>query len=386
MRKKIKEFKELPQNELQDYPVMIEGNDPDIRGLEPYRCDDNISVGLVATSGMRSLELACQLSAGLTKLIIIDNSRQVIAFWRKTKALIVESSEAETFLQDLRNYVKQSKCGREHLIEAEFDYLNSMFQVFGFSHLKKIITNATIIAQSWADDETMRAIKEFLADEQVDRIYAYVSNIVAHTCKDNNHAEADKILQNIQNLNPAMAIHTDLVSYKEGSRAENYILVTDHTPTKIKQALNIKTLDNTKSLGSILRGGFWQSSQSNLPDKSSAPQEKGLQDANLLAVLVKKYSLPDTSQASLEKGLRKAAYNNQKDDVKSFILTVKNINAIDTVETSQKSALHLAAIKGHKAIYDVLVTAGANPKLQDAEKKTPESYMQSHELKVQIQY
>ena len=37
-------------------------------------------IALIATSGMRSVELACQLSEGEPKLIILDNSEQVTLF------------------------------------------------------------------------------------------------------------------------------------------------------------------------------------------------------------------------------------------------------------------------------------------------------------------
>jgi hypothetical protein len=78
---------QLPKDQQQDCSVMISGNAPKIIGLpHPHRKDEKVA--LISMSGFRSVELACQLSEGYVKLIIIDNSKKVVDFWRKSRDLM----------------------------------------------------------------------------------------------------------------------------------------------------------------------------------------------------------------------------------------------------------------------------------------------------------
>mgnify|MGYP001208416521 FL=1 len=92
-------IKHLPNSDLQDYKLFIKGNDPVISGLPKHPADEHIA--LIGTSGMRSLELACQLSDGVPKLIILDNSKQVTDFWRMARDIMVNSDNQFSFLLQL---------------------------------------------------------------------------------------------------------------------------------------------------------------------------------------------------------------------------------------------------------------------------------------------
>jgi hypothetical protein len=87
-----------------------------------------------------------------------------------------------------------------------------------------------------------------------------------------------------------------------------------------------------------------------------------------------RHSLKDTTSESLEKGLRSAASNNKLNDLKIFILHVKNIDAQDNNPEKKYTALHLAVMKGHVAIIKELLQNKARTDIQDAHHKTAASY------------
>lgn len=89
---------------------------------------------------------------------------------------------------------------------------------------------------------------------------------------------------------------------------------------------------------------------------------------------LKEYKLLNDSQENLEKGLRIAAHNNRYDDVEIFIQYVKNINAQDNNPEKRLTALHLAVIKNHKEIAQLLKNCGALVDIQDAKNKTAIGY------------
>ena len=92
--------------------------------------------------------------------------------------------------------------------------------------------------------------------------------------------------------------------------------------------------------------------------------------------MVKKYNLPNTEQTSLERGLRSAVANQHLEDVKFFTQHVENINAQDTNPTSCKTALHYAVSKNNIACLKLLLDAGANPEIPDAQGLTTAQYAQ----------
>jgi predicted nucleotidyltransferase len=109
---------------------------------------------------------------------------------------------------------------------------------------------------------------------------------------------------------------------------------------------------------------------------SKQPRSSSLHE---LEQLMKKYELANTSQPMLEKGLRKAAVNNQVEDLQKFIVKVSNINAQDS-GAHKKTALHWAVIKGHVACVQSLIAADARLDIEDGEGKTAISYASSPKI------
>lgn len=227
---------QLPEKDKVSYKVLITGNDPVIEGLPQHAKEEQIA--LIGTSGMRSLEIACQLSSGTPKLIIIDNSKQVTEFWRKARELICKADSKESYLSSLSYYVEISKCDRQGLKVEEFKYLEELFETYGFDRLKKIISSVTVLTQSWADKDTLFKVKNILALTNIKTIYAYPSNIVAYIHEEGKIESAQDVLKNIEILNPNLAIHTDFVC----GRPENVIITENHNPSYVSGQLNLDSL------------------------------------------------------------------------------------------------------------------------------------------------
>lgn len=228
-------IKHLPKSELQDYKVLITGNDPKMNCLPHHEKDEQIA--LIGTSGMRSVEIACELSGGTPKLIILDNSKQVVEFWREARKLIANCNSQSDFLNSLSFYIDITQCDRMGLKNDELKYLEQLFNKYGFDRLKHIISGATVIAQSWADKDVINKIKNILALTEIQTVYAYPSNIVAYLYEDGEKANALQVLKNIQMLNPTLAIHTDLVF----GRPENVFMIDDHDPKNVEDKLNLQS-------------------------------------------------------------------------------------------------------------------------------------------------
>jgi hypothetical protein len=233
-------FKQLHEQKLEDYSVCIKGNDPVIKGLPQHPAQDKIA--LVGTSGFRSVELACQLSRGTPKLIIIDNSKQVIQFWRQARQLANHSSSKQQFLRDLKAYIVNSKCNKMEFHQIDLAYLEQLFQKYNDHQVKGIIGSATILAQSWADKNILIKVKNILAVDGINAIYAYPSNIVACLYMVNKRQSAQRVLENIAALNPKLAIHTDLDPCENDPK--NVLLVTNHNPKQVADKLKLTALDN----------------------------------------------------------------------------------------------------------------------------------------------
>ena len=238
---------QMPSKYLKPFKVMIKGNDPEIIGLPHHTSEEQIA--LVAISGMRSVEIACQLSSGTPKLIIIDNSKYVVDFWRMARNLINLSSSEETFLAELDHYIETSKCNRKGLKSKELDYLKQLFNSYGFDKLQSIIGGTTVIAQSWVDRDVMIKVKNILRFIGVDVVYAYPSNIVAYLRSEGERSNSNQVLDNIQLLNPALAIHTDLVSDKP----KNVLMIEDHTPASVSEKLQLNSVQFSSSVVSFGR-------------------------------------------------------------------------------------------------------------------------------------
>ncbi|STX51135.1 Uncharacterised protein [Legionella busanensis] len=269
-------IQQLSQKELQLYPILIKGNDPELSKEQEKELPRHIKkekIALIGTSGMRSVELACQLSEGAPKLIVLDNSVQVTLFWRKVKEIIHHVKNEKEFLNELEAYISKDckeldlslypfgnrfskKLNNPNHTLKEFNYLEKLFKSYGFEQIKAIISNMSIIKQSWSEKDILVKIKNILARHDITTIYAYPSNIVAYMNDDIE--EAEKILENIKKLNPEIAIHTDSVYFSgEGNRPENLYLVpkNKHNPSDVRKVLKIENILECQSLKSEFLNG-----------------------------------------------------------------------------------------------------------------------------------
>lgn len=97
----------------------------------------------------------------------------------------------------------------------------------------------------------------------------------------------------------------------------------------------------------------------------------------------KKYKLVDLTEPSLGRALRNAAANNRVDDIQFILQHFKlNIDIQDSNPQSQKTALFIAAERGHRASIDILLAAGANPMVRMANGQTAQEMLLSLEMKV----
>lgn len=238
--RKTYKIKHLDKKDQTNYNVLIKGNDPiNIIGLPTHKKEEKIA--LIGTSGMRSIEIACQLSQGTPKIIILDNSFYVTDFWRNARDIVKKAQSKSEFVTNLFYYVRISNCNRNFLSDKESNYLENLIDTYGFDKVKKIISHATIIGQSWADKNTLIKIKNILNHNEITKIYAYPSNIVAYinACNElgfNCKKNAEQVLKNIEVLNPEIAIHTDLVDEK----SKNLFLITNHSPSLVKMQLGLE--------------------------------------------------------------------------------------------------------------------------------------------------
>lgn len=148
LARKLYKLVPLPPAQLNYYPVMVRGNDPEINNLP--RNYNNERIAIVGTSGMRSVEIACKLGSTRCKIIIIDNSHQVIKYWRDMQKLLHIATNRLSFLRFFQNYYQHNptisrKKTNSHL---DFNYFDELFTSYGFKQVKNFIYHAVVIPQS----------------------------------------------------------------------------------------------------------------------------------------------------------------------------------------------------------------------------------------------
>jgi hypothetical protein len=151
-----------------------------------------------------------------------------------------QAEDKNTFLKELKGYVENTHCNAPELTKEEFEYLERLFNTFQFSQLKGIIANTSILAQSWADKDTMVKLKNILDHHKIKSVYAYPSNIAAYVNDEINLEAAKNVLKAIEVLNPTMAFHTDYRQSLVGRIPKHFFLVNDHSPSKIARRLDIE--------------------------------------------------------------------------------------------------------------------------------------------------
>lgn len=149
--------------ERSDFPLNITGNDPDIHSLSTYPEDNKIV--LIGTSGLRSLEIACKLGGDCT-IFIIDNSRNVIDFWKKLKNLSSKAQNVNELLDNLKLPFDNQRA---------IDCLVYLCELHKFEKIKRCINRTVIIAQDWVDKETFTQLRKHLQLYPYKAVYVYSS-------------------------------------------------------------------------------------------------------------------------------------------------------------------------------------------------------------------
>ncbi|ARG99107.1 IQ calmodulin-binding motif-containing protein [Legionella micdadei] len=189
-------FKQLPKAGFFVCKTYIVGNDPKIRGLEPYKTSEG-KIALVATSGLRSLDLICTLGnkESTPKLIIVDYSSYVVSFWRKLRELVESSqfSDNSDFEQAFVSFLNKNKGLYYENQDQIFDdnrnlnyenqnpvvYMKELIEHHSLEFVLSVIKHSTIIAQSWQDEGLFYVLKNIIDLNNIEEVYAYPSNIEA---------------------------------------------------------------------------------------------------------------------------------------------------------------------------------------------------------------
>jgi hypothetical protein len=274
-RKKYK-VNHLTNDQQVSYLTFVVGNDPLMpSSLDSHRQSDK-KIAIIGTSGMRVVSLACKLgnTRHTPKIILVDNSKEVYEFWYRAREFLSNDNLAATkelFLDNLPSFLRTN----QHLFrqlpddcyasEAPNDtkylnqnigiYFSALIRKYGFDYVRSVVCHASLVKQSWADSGTFESLKNILEYLEIDKIYAYPSNILACI---NSKAERVKIVENLTKLNPCLSIHTDYCSYH--GFPENVYLVDSKTPRHVTDNLfhlHEKSEDETLSPLSTTSYGFF---------------------------------------------------------------------------------------------------------------------------------
>jgi hypothetical protein len=212
--KKTYKIHHRPISLCTSYPVNISGNDPEITFLPTHQPTDRIA--LIGTSGLRTLKIACQLGSVYPKIFLIDNSQDVVHFWKALQQKIKIASSADGILEKIT--LPACVCPN---CNSSTKYLKLLCEQYGFEKVKAIILHASVIAQDWADEKTFTVIGNITKYHRYQSVYVYASNII---CYVDTEVRAKKILRNIERLNPDLTIHTDMISVRGGYKPQNVFL------------------------------------------------------------------------------------------------------------------------------------------------------------------
>jgi len=208
------------------YRFMPVGNDPVINIPEIYRHSDK-KIALIASSGLRSVEIACQLGNKnyVPKIFIIDNSVVVYKFWSKFKEFMWDESETATQELFEQNFMPDDQVS-DLPLTIEINgviypnqniklWLLNLFDRFSYDYVKKVICHTSLLLQKWEDPIVFERIKNILAFHEIDKVFLYPTNIIDfigdHSASHPSlTVEQYAILKNISTMNPELTILTDL--------------------------------------------------------------------------------------------------------------------------------------------------------------------------------
>lgn len=209
------------------HPVVVIGNDPVIEGLEKFsqKVSDNKPIVLVGLSGLRSLEVDLRLSNRkvIPLIFIIDQSPEVIEFWKNFIAFVNKNPDESTFFKELPSFfAKNAKLmhGGSLGLESSQLYITEIIRGFGYEFVRKTVSSMILLNRTWQDRGLFELLKQlFKLFDIDDHVYLYASNIVSYyhlqpkfspseLDQDFWNAEANMI-KNIETLNPVVSIHSN---------------------------------------------------------------------------------------------------------------------------------------------------------------------------------
>ena len=242
-RKKFR-LKHISEEKRDCYEAFFIGNDPVIKGLHLHTPKNTSKpIAVIGTSVIRSVEIALQVrNPHVPKVIIVDNSRQVIQLWSNLRHFSSLCHDSKEFLTKLPKFLSQNSTlyryfdpdktdlGSDYPTQDIQRYFEILFKNYG-SMVLKVISSTTLIAQNWEDETIFEKIKNVLSYLDIKEIYIYPSNILSFADEQKKPA----ILENIYKLNPKLAIHTD--HCENHGIPENVFLLTENQPDKVREKL-----------------------------------------------------------------------------------------------------------------------------------------------------
>lgn len=226
-----------------NFPAVFSGNDPDeldkLCGMkigEPF-----VFVGTSCFFSFR-LALACSdqgRSALIKKIIILDNSRNVIRFWSYLRCQIAQCFNYDSFERNLRNCQAEwcvlfpSDAGfqvsgsipirKDHeplvydtiqmMINRFYIYLREANEAVGFSELKRLIGSVWALPCDWVSksEALFHAIRDWASKEKL-KIALYTSNIASVLSDWDKPEFSDDLLlffSRVKLLEPIVSIYSD---------------------------------------------------------------------------------------------------------------------------------------------------------------------------------
>lgn len=252
-------IKQLNNSSLAVHSLMPKGNDPANLIAKCAGIKVKGSMALIATSGLRCVELACHLASAsrcTPKLYIVDNSRMVVEFWQQIKTvfeLMAHPGQLPEFLEKhvyrLPFYIKAARGGRfdsdlpkNSAIEVN-SLLVDLFERFGFERVRAVINSAVIIRGDWTDNALFHKIRNICRAIGVESIYAYPSNIPSCLKALGRPGKALASLCSLSLLKPTAAIITDYDSL-QGRPGDTYVYASPLSFKVVLQDLGLIERDD----------------------------------------------------------------------------------------------------------------------------------------------
>lgn len=241
-------------NEPTDYPTFISGNEKEIK-ISTKFTEHFVYIG---TSGLKNLHLMAQLSSNMPKssdgykhipkMFIIDNSQQVIEFWKTIKQLFIQSKNINEFGQNTQKVKSKLKqiCKDE---DADNEVLKNIHSVISllksenvtpqcphdfnlnYTFFRNVVTKASFICYDWSNPIPFYYIKQKTSSKVP--VIVYASNIPEYFARIKTmdllvkepeiEYHLEKIISHITTLKPLLTIYTRTLAGESNLRPTEVI-------------------------------------------------------------------------------------------------------------------------------------------------------------------